>query len=294
MKITNRSNFPEALVKAVEADPYTKGGADYSVTELLKPPRMTALTRLNKAEMKDDVGDRLWSLYGQIAHTILERANVADLVEKRFFAKFTLPSGKEVTVSGQVDTLSLVNGILTDWKFTTAWGFKAGQPVKAEWVAQLNMQLECLRQNGLDATALQIVGLLRDWSKLEAQRSEDYPKKGVVTVPIEIWTRDRTVSFILERIALHEEAKQVEKDEELPLCTPEERWAKQDTWAVMRGQRAIRFGVCFTERAAQEMHAKNPGTRIEFRPGFSTRCSAYCSVSDFCTQYQKTMKGDLQ
>lgn len=252
---------------------------------------MTALTRLHKQNMVDDVEDRLWSLYGQIAHLILERANMADLVEERFFGKITLPNGRTYTVSGQVDNLSLVKKVLTDWKFTTAWGFKLGQPAKPEWVAQLNMQLEVLRQNDKDAEHLQIVGLLRDWSKLEALRSEDYPKKGVITVPVEMWSRDRTVSFMQERIAIHEEAKSVVNDENLPLCTPDERWAKQDTWAVMRGQRAIRFGLCFTEKAAQEMHAKNPGTRIEFRPGFSTRCSAYCSVSEFCSQYQKTMKG---
>ncbi len=289
MKITNNQNFPEALVKAVEADPYTKGQSDYSITELLKPPRATALSQLYRDQMVDDVADRLWSLYGQIAHTILERANIADLVEKRFFIHVP-HNGRSFVVSGQVDTLSLVNETLTDWKFTTSWGFKEGKGVKPDWEAQLNMQLECIRQNGFDAKALQIVGLLRDWSKLESLRTDDYPKKGVVAVPIEIWSRDRTMSFIRERISLHEEAKNATSDEHLPLCTPEERWAKQDMWAVMKGTRAIRFGLCFTEKSAQEMHAKNPGTRIEFRPGFSTRCSAYCSVSEFCTQYKQTMK----
>lgn len=279
-------------MKAVENDTYSKGESDYSVTELLKPPRVTALTAMHKEKLVDDVEDRLWSLYGQIVHTILERANQADLVEKRFFAEFNGPSGPRI-VSAQVDTLALVRGILSDWKFTTSWGFKLGQPVKPEWVAQLNMQLEILRRNGLDAVALQIIGLLRDWSKLEAQRTEDYPKKGVIVVPIEIWPRERTVAFIEERIALHERAKQVTNDEDLPLCTPDERWAKQDSWAVMKGTRAIRFGVCFTEKAAEETHRKNPGTRIEFRPGFSTRCSAYCSVSEFCSQYQKTLKGAI-
>lgn len=289
MRITNRSNFPEALVKAVENDDYDKGKCDYSVTELLKPPRQTALAHLFKADMVDDVEDRLWSLYGQIAHLILERANMADLVEKRFFAEFELPDGRKFTVSGQVDTLSLIKGILSDWKFTTSWGFKLGKPAKPEWVAQLNMQLEILRRNGLDANVLQIVGLLRDWSKLEALRTSDYPKKGIITVPIEIWSREQTTTFIMDRITIHENAKTVRSAADLPECTPEERWAKQDIWAVMRGERAIRFGLCFTEDAANQMQMKNSGTRIEFRSGFSTRCSAYCSVSEFCSQYQKTI-----
>ena len=269
-------------------DPYTRGSSDYSVTELLKPPRMTALSAMHKDKLVDDASDRLWSLYGQIAHLILERANQADLVEKRFYATFL---GK--TVGGQFDTLSVANKTLTDWKFTTSWGFKLGQPVKAEWVAQLNMLIEILRRQPepYDIEKLQIVGLLRDWSILEARRTADYPKKGVITVPIEIWSREQTTSFIEHRIKLHEEARVVTKNEDLPLCSGEDRWAKQDMWAVMKGSRAIKFGLCFSEQAAQEMQRKNPDTRIEFRPGFSTRCSAYCSVSDFCSQYQETLKG---
>jgi hypothetical protein len=186
------------------------------------------------------------------------------------------------------------DGVLSDWKFTTSWGFKANTPPKPEWVAQLNMQLELLRRNGLDAKRLRIVGLLRDWSKLEARRAEDYPQKAVISVPIIIWERSTTVSFINERIALHEAAKAAKTEAELPLCSPEERWAKQDTWAVMRGERAIRMGVCFTEKDAIAMQAKNSGTRIEFRPGVSNKCSAYCSVSDFCNQYQKTLSKDAR
>ena len=288
MEITNKQGLPEALVTAVRLDPYTRGDSDYSVTELLKPPRITALTAMHKDKLVDDASDRLWSLYGQIVHTILERANQADLVEQRFYAEF---SGKRV--GGQFDNLSIASKTLSDWKFTTSWGFKLGQPIKAEWVAQLNMLLEILRRQPQPSAIekLQIIGLLRDWSILEAKRTSDYPKKGVVTVPIEMWSREQTVSFIEHRIELHEAARKITEDKDLPLCSGEDRWAKQDMWAVMKGQRAIRFGLCFSEKAAEEMQRKNADTRIEFRPGFSTRCNSYCSVSDFCSQYQTTLKG---
>ena len=273
-------------MRAVENDSYSKGSSDYSVTELLKPPRATALEKLHKDKLSDDVEDRLWSLYGQIVHTILERANEADLVEKRFFADF---GGK--TVSAQVDSLSLKDGILTDWKFTTSWSFKPGKPPKPDYVAQLNMQLELLRRNGLDAQSLRIVGLLRDWSIMEANRTDDYPKKGVAVQPIEMWSRDRTTAFIEQRIAMHEAARAAKSDDELPLCDKEDRWAKDDTWAVVKGDRAIRFGVCFSEQQAKEIHSKNPGTQIQFRAGVSTKCELYCSVSDYCSQFKKSKGG---
>lgn len=276
--ITNRNNFPEALVKAVENDTYSKGDSDYSVTELLKPPRQSALQIINKNLLSDDVEDRLWSLYGQIVHTILERAYEHDLAEKRFSVMI---AGKKV--SAQVDTLSHKDDYLSDYKFTTSYKFKVGSPPDPEWVAQLNMQAYILRKNGYTVKAARIVGLLRDWSKLEAQRTEDYPKKGVIIVPIPLWSDAQVEAFMTERIALHEAARAGA----LPDCNQSERWAKPDQWAVMKGERAIRFGVCLSEASAKEMHAKNAGTRIEFRPGLSMRCEQYCNVKDYCTQYMK-------
>lgn len=281
MKITNRNNFPEALLIAVSNDPYSRGASDYSVTQLLKPPRVVALEHLYKDELVDDVEDRLWSLYGQIAHLILERANIRDLSEERFFGSFQAPT-REVVVSAQVDTLSLVDEELTDWKFSTSWNFKEGQPAKEDWVCQMNMQRELLLRNGKNVRSMRIVGLLRDWSKLEAKRTSDYPQKGVMTVPIDIWPREKTQAFIEHRIALHENALK-----SLPLCNAEEMWAKPDIWAVVKGGKAVRFGVQYTEEAAHAMLKKHDGASIEFRPGVRNRCESYCSVSEFCTQYKE-------
>lgn len=289
MQITNRSGFPEALALAISKDTYNKGASDFSITELLKPPQAVALSVRHKDKMVDDVEDRLWSFYGQIAHLILERANVKDLSEERFYSTFTV-DGVDYVVSGQIDSLSLEKGTLTDWKFTTSWGFKEGKSVKPEWEAQLNMQLELLRRNGRDAQALQIVGLLRDWSKREAKRTDDYPKKPVQTHPCQMWERKITQSFIEERIRLHVAARSL-PDDSLPLCSEEEMWAKPTVWAVCKGDRAIRFGLCPTIEAAQALQAKNPGTRIEFRPGERGRCADYCDAANFCHQYKAFKEG---
>ncbi len=282
MEITNKYGYPEALVTAVRNDTYSKGESDYSVTQLLKPARMVALEALHGADKVEDVSDRIWSLYGQIAHLILERANEADLVEKRFMTMFHTRFGNK-SVSGQVDSLAIKRGILTDWKFTTVWSFLDNKPPKPEFVAQLNMQRFILAGAGLKADRLQIVGLLRDWQKSKAQ-DEGYPKHGVVTQEIPVWDDAFTEAFIIERITAMEEAKAGN----LPLCSGPERWAKQDIWAVMKGGRAIRMGLCFSKEAALEMQKKNAGTRIEFRPGLSPRCESYCSVSEYCEQFKKS------
>ncbi len=278
MKITNHANLPEAIINAVTNDSYDRGQSDYTVTELLKPPRQRALQKAHADEITEDAQDLIYRLYGQIAHNILERANELDLAEKRFYATF-----QNKIVSGQIDTLSLRGGVLSDFKFSTVWKFKQNAPPDPEYVAQLNMQLELLRQNGLDASKLQIVGLIRDYRLSEAKSNPDsYPQSPIVIVPIPMWEREETVRYINRRILLHENALV-----NLPECTKDERWAKDDIYAVMKGQRAINGGLCTSEASAIAMQAKNPGTRIQHRPAVNTRCNDYCSASPYCTQFKR-------
>jgi len=277
-RITNRFGLPDALVRAVQADPYAKGDCEFSVTELLAPARQRALMQIHKEEIEEDVADRLFSLYGQIAHLILERANVVDLAEKRFFGKIG-----DATVSGQVDSLMIMDGVLTDWKFTSASGFYKGKDPKPEWVAQLNFQLELLRQNGLDAAKLQIGGLLRDYSKLAAGRSQDYPEAPVVLMPIPLWERSFTVSVMEARVAAHRQARAGT----LPPCSPEERWEKPGVWAVMKDGQKRAVKLCNTEEEAREFAKGADKLSVVERPGESTRCLHYCPVAPFCTQAKK-------
>lgn len=281
MRLSNRNKFPAALVKAIENDSYSKGDAEFSITGLLKPARISALEDAHRDEIVEDVEDRLYSLYGQITHLILERANESDLAEKRFFA--TIDGTR---ISGQVDTLSLSSGVLTDWKFSTAYKFKPNEAPPSDWVAQLNMQLELLRQNGKDAKSLQIVGLIRDFQIRNAKEDANYPQAPVVTMPIPMWTREETISFISERIAIHKAAR-----ERLPECTAEERWAKPDKWAVMKKGNKRAKSLHDSRLEAEDVVSQNPGHFLEFREGVSPRCESYCSVSKFCKQYQnKIMK----
>lgn len=282
MRLTNSSGLPEALVRAVSNDPYTKGDSEFSVTELISPPRQAALKAKHSHEIEEDVEDRLYSLYGQITHLILERANGKAIAEKRYFG--TIAGAR---VSAQVDTLDLEGGILSDWKFTTAYKFKGGQAPPSEWEMQLNFQLELLRQNGLDAKVLQIVGLIRDFSKLEARRDANYPQKSVQIMPIDLWERSRTVKLFEERVILHRQARIT-----LPECNDEERWARPTKYAVMReGQ--VRAVKLFDDQAGAEEYAKGgKGLKVETRPGELVRCQNYCVVSQFCSQFQKEVKDE--
>lgn len=214
-QFTNKQGLPEAVVRAITNDSYDKGDADFSVTELLLPPRIWALKKLHAHAVTEDVEDRLWALYGQLAHSLLERANMADLAEKRFFMDI---SG--YTISGQIDSLSLVGQVLSDYKFTSVWGFMKGREPKQEHVAQLNMQHLLLKRNGLSAKKLQIIGLLRDWMKSKAKVDFKYPQGMIAVQDIPMWSDDKTEALIVTSIAEFHAAK-----ERLPLCSSGEHWA---------------------------------------------------------------------
>lgn len=216
MKLTNKYGYPQALERAIMADPYNRGDSEFSATSLLKPARISALEALHKDELTADIDERMFILYGQIVHVILERSGLAlgkAVVEKRFFGTID-----DVKISAQIDTLSLdADGTLTDFKFTSVFGFKPYAPIKEEYVQQLNIQLELLRQNGLDAKKLQICGLLRDWRPGEAKKG-NYPNK-VATINIPIWPRDKTIKYISGRIKEHRAAVNV-----LPDCSATDHW----------------------------------------------------------------------
>ena len=275
MKLTNKQGLPQPLVEAVRNDSYGRGDADISVTQLLAPPRQVALIHEHADEIEEDAADRIYSLLGQAVHTILERANKTGIAERRL--SITCEGWK---ISGGMDAYYTDTGLLQDYKVSTAYAFKGGR-AKPEHEAQLNVYAEILRQHGEKVQALAIVGILRDFSKLEAARDPEYPQSQVVVIPVPLWTQEHTQKYVRERVLLHQAARK-----ELPLCSAEDRWAKPDIYAVMKQGKDRAEKLYESERDAQEHAASKPGLYVVKRPGVSTRCSYYCGASKFCTQFQ--------
>jgi hypothetical protein len=237
MKFTNRLNLPQALADAVTNDPYDNGGAWRSVTQLISPPRLVQLKKVHDDEIEEDVSDRIYSLYGQIVHQILQRSNTKDIVEERVF---TTQRGK--SISGGFDVLQLHEGRLIDWKFSTVWKAIGNHE---EWTAQVNLLALLFRRKGMDINFLEIILLMRDHSKPRARREGEYPQLPVKRIPLPIWTRSEQECYLDHRVELHLKA-----EEELPLCTASERWAKPNIYAVMKkgNKHAIKGGVCSIAR----------------------------------------------
>lgn len=284
MKLTNNLGLPEAIVRAVSNDDYDRGKSDFTVTELISPPQLVALRRLHSDEIIEDVSDRIWILLGKSIHAILESAGDNELKEERLY---TTING--VCVGGQFDRLALRHShygaklVLSDYKLTSAWSVIG--KVKADWVNQLNLLAHLVREEGLAVGHLEIVAILRDWSRSSAQKSDDYPERNVVVVPVPLWGNEKCEAYLQERVSLHVTAR----EGVYPECTPEERWERPSVWAIKKAGRksAIKGGLHDTQESAEKHLAElGAGHSIEYRQGRSVRCSdGHCPVKNWCKQY---------
>ena len=292
MKLTNFLNLPPPIFNAIARDPYTRGDADISITGLLEPPRIRVLKKRHWDELTEDVSDRIYSLLGQVIHGILERAaaddkdkTLGDLFEKRFYTKIN-----GWTVSGQMDAV-YADGEIQDYKLLSY--FKVANGVPEDFEAQLNMYAALLRLNGIDVKRLSLVCLFRDWSKGKAQKDPLIPQQQGKKFDVMLWSQERALAFLEERVKLHQEAERVS----LPLCSSEDQWRRPDKWAVMAKRGAPRATRLLDSRVAADAFAKalGKGAYVEERRGFPVRCQSWCAVRDFCKQFtneRKTYKGE--
>ena len=296
MELTNISNLPKAIERAVKNDPYDSSGSNISTTRLIAPPRIRVLEQRNFDLIKEDVSDRIFSLLGQSVHHIIERAKLkVDISERRLFYKDdAITNGW--TLSGQFDYLTR-DGNLIDFKVTSAWAaLDALTNGKDEWENQLNVLDFLCRKNQKDLTkykkeikvkSLSIMAILRDWSKLKVMQSDNYPRKQVVMIPVRRWSEEEQEIYVKARIKLHQDAEQ---SKELPMCTAKERWRKEDSYAVMKDNRKTAWRLFATKEEAiqfifSQKMIEGKGCNIVFRKGEDVRCQHYCRVNEFCSHF---------
>ena len=296
MELTNISNLPKAIERAVKNDPYDSSGSNISTTRLIAPPRIRVLEQRNFDLIKEDVSDRIFSLLGQSVHHIIERAKLKiDISERRLFYKDDAITNGWI-LSGQFDYLTR-DGNLIDFKVTSAWAaLDALTNGKDEWENQLNVLDFLCRKNQKDFTrykkeikvkSLSIMAILRDWSKLKVMQSDNYPRKQVVMIPVRRWSEEEQEIYVKARIKLHQDAEQ---SKELPMCTAKERWRKEDSYAVMKDNRKTAWRLFTTKEEAiqfifSQKMIEGKGCNIVFRKGEDVRCQHYCRVNEFCSHF---------
>ena len=229
----------------------------------------------------------VWSLFGSAVHNILEHGkDDHHIVEERLFTTF-----EGWSISGAIDLQEMVDGkvLIADYKVTSAWTV---QQEKQEWIDQLNLYAWLVeRVKGEKVAGLQIIGIVRDWSRREASLKDTYPQAPIVTLDIPLWSFEDREEFVRRRLTLHNEANFAAVSGFMPECTPEEMWEKPTTYAIMKAGGVRAKKVCNTLSEAENfVVTKYPDHHIETREGGRTRCESFCQAAPFCKQYQTYLK----
>jgi hypothetical protein len=292
MKLTNIHSLPETILNVIRTPQYSKGKANMSVTELLNSPRIVQLKRKHWEYLTEDAADLVWSIFGTAIHNVLEHGKGDNhIVEERIHVEVD-----GMHISGAIDLQEVEpDGItVSDYKTTSVW---AVINEKQDWHNQLNSYaylVEAAKKTPVKK--LQIVAIVRDWSRREAATREGYPKAPIVVIDIPLWSFADREAYVRSRISLHGDALfEMETDGDMPECTPEETWERQTSYALKKDGNVRAKSVHETREAAEaaltaatEKAKKGEKFLIEVREGGRTRCEGgFCQVAPFCEQFKK-------
>ena len=287
MILTNQHNLPETFRNAVRflekvRKPIDEKRNSISVTRLIDSPRIVQLQKRYGHSLTTDVTDQLWALLGSALHQVLawNSENEDVMTEQRMSVEV---NGWEV--SGQFDRFDTSIGLLFDYKVTSVYGVING--VKPEWENQLNVLRYILSLNQYRVDRLEIIAVLRDWQSAQALRDPTYPKIPVVRLDVPVWDLIEAEDYIVSRVRLHQKAA---SDENLPECTPSERWEKSPMFAVVKPGRARALRVFDNRKEAESLIEVTPGSELRIRTGEAIRCERFCPCASVCDQYSLTRK----
>lgn len=273
MKITNKHNLPEAIYKAVSQN-YAPNPNRLSVTDLIGPPLIRRLRIKHWEELEEDASDRLWALLGQSVDYVISKSADNAIVQH----KFEIPIDG-MTVVGKTDIYWPVPERIEDWKVTSVWSFILGG--KKNWEEQLNCYAWGFRREDMRVKALRINAILRDWQKSKMLQDSDYPQIPFVSVDLPLWDFEQQEEYIKQQIEYHTMSKPEE-------CSPEDKWEKPTTYAVMKKGRKSALRVLNSNEAAciwcgDKGLSENKDISIVERLGECTRCKSYCPVRSVCS-----------
>jgi len=289
MKITNKYNVPETLMALATKEYYSKGKADFSVTEIISPPQIQRLRKKYHEQIEQDVSDMLWSLLGSALHVVAERGQTQNhITEERLHVEID-----GVVLSGAIDLQKTTESgiIITDYKFTSAWAIRQD---KFEWEAQQNIYAWLVsKAKNQTVSGVQICALIRDWSRRDASQKADYPPAPIQVLELPLWPLEKTEAYIRERLEAHRNAKVADDwGDALPECTEEERWIRTTQYAVKREGMKTAVRVLDDLKEAEAWAEKEKGF-VDIRKGESIRCvNNFCGVNQWCKQYQASLKGE--
>ncbi len=289
MKLTNKHTLPRQYVEFVERtmDFAPPEPNVYRATQIMKGVKETLLWRRYYDKIEADVSEFVWAVLGTAVHSIFEqsKASHSELQEERLYVSI----GDKYTLTGKPDLYCAEDKLITDWKVTSAW--KIIYKNFDDWYKQLCIYKLLFESYGFPVEQGKITALLRDHTPSKAKYDTNYP-----ALPFHIQMfdlKDNTTDtwiWVLNRFDLIREYEEAD-DNDIPACTPEERWATPDKWAVMKKGRKSALRVLDSEEEAEAYIKEKGGEYIEHRVGEDRKCQDYCMVNKFCNYWRCKYEG---
>ena len=201
----------------------------FSVTELNKPPRITAWERKNPYWL--DPFSMIWSTFGTAFHAMIEaqRGPIAEFgsterytFEKENYFEYCMEvRGVPVVLRGTPDQYEWTSHVLTDYK-TLKWFWDLYYLVeKGEWSgSSYHWQLNTYRRFKFpDCKRMQIQALVKDWNR-KLRNEKGCPPIVRLEVP---WIEDEVIDLHVEK-SIGDILEAIEDITKARDCTDEERW----------------------------------------------------------------------
>ena len=300
MALTNKLNLPEPIYNALCSD-YQPKEHQYSVTTILNPVRQVILTRRYNDEIEQDCSELIWALFGTAFHSILENSKENDNQFKEEYLKQDLEiicdELKGYFLSGKADLVDIATKTIIDYKTTST--FKILKKDFEDYRLQLLTYAWLFRKLGFEINKGQIIALLRDWQKSKAKFDREYPQFQVQKLNFKFTDKDfKDIEEFIKNRFLELKKYEDVPDEELPMCSMEERWNEGNKYIVIKkgNKRATKIHETLEEaqKHLDNLEKDYPNVyEIQERIGEDKKCLEYCSCCKFCPYYQeKYMKGE--
>jgi len=291
----------------MENERYSRSG-DYSVTDLINPPRICHLKNRHKNEIMPSLEGTISAMIGTALHEYYEKylmmwADKHDYegytLEGQTKHKFEVPiigSTCPRTLSGRYDILE--GDKMYDLKTAKVWKL-IFDPKLVDYHEQQNIYRWLLwKVKGIEVNELNIVAVYKDWMESGPLKDpRNYPAKQMMEYQLTMWDYKDTEELIRERLQVLVNTEGL-SDKALPLCTRDERWERH------QGGEQIHYGILKNREAKRATKVVRGGTLdeamviargmkgmtersvIEVRYAKPKRCVKYCDVNQFCNFYQ--------
>jgi len=322
--LTNDWRAPDAFVRAIENDPYSKGDADFSATELLKPPQIVRLYNKHEDTVTSDVRDEWWKLLGKGVHAVLEQGPPCEGCAGIGFEEINVVYGLDLYEinPGHPDQLNNPHVLYELCPSCKGSGLAPTKDTKEKRFfaecegMKISGAIDLLDDDGA-VTDYKVTsrftiqkGLKADWEQqlniyAWLLRQNDITATSLTIVGLcRDWIKSRAEAkrdypqspIVPIKVPLWRPERQddfvagrvrVHTMENTIPCTPEERWARGGYTVLGGGLKPKSFDTL--NEAANYINVKQkPGRTFSIKEGGAkfVRCEGWCPVSDHCPQWR--------